>query len=173
MLTLVSVLGFSFASLGQAVTPDDARAIRDTVNHAKAVVDRAISGADSRGAEDSRTDEDTRNPNRGPGPSPWEVTEDVILENDYVALPIYQQASNNLFTAGSYADQAIFALAGINPQEGAFLFAQSCAKMGISRSQIARANLAAIQPPAGYLAAFGPELEEVVVELNALHTRCN
>jgi hypothetical protein len=40
--------------------------------------------------------------------------------------------------------------------------------MGISRSQIARANTAAMQPPVNFLAAFGPDLTATVVELNAL-----
>lgn len=165
LINLATLFGFGLglASIGQAVTPEDARALRDQVYHAKSVVDRAIGSGG--GASPG-------NSNPGPGPSPWELNDAEITENDFVALPIYQQSAHNLFTAGSYADKAIIALSGVNVQEGAFLFAQSCAKMGISRSQIARANLAASQPPVGYLAAFGPELTEVVIELNELHQRC-
>lgn len=170
ILAFVSVVGLGLTTLSHAVTPEDAQAIKEGVNRAKAVVDRALAASGSQGGSHGGWDTGSSSP--GSGPSPWEVGEEVILESDFVALPIYQQASNSLFAAGSLADQAIFALSGVNIQEGVFLYAKSCAKMGISRSQVARANLAALQPPVGYLAAFGPELEEVVVELNALHQRC-
>lgn len=164
-MTILSVASLFAASVASAATSDDARAVRDSVYRAKSVVDRAISA--------SGHSRPTPGPAPSPGPSPWEVEELEVTESDDAALPIYQEASNNLYAAGSLADQAIIALSsGFNIQEGAFKFAQSCAKMGIARSQVARANLAAAQPPVGYLVQFGPELQEVVVELNALHQRC-
>jgi hypothetical protein len=85
-----------------------------------------------------------------------------------LALPIMLQASSSLSSAGSLADQAKLAFLNGNTQLGNFRFAQACNSMGIARSQIARANTAALQPPTGLLAAFGPDLKATVVELNSL-----
>jgi hypothetical protein len=101
--------------------------------------------------------------------NPWLVAPSLDLpESDALALPIMLQASSSLGNAGSLADQAKLAFLNGNPQLGNFRFAQACNTMGIARSQIARANTAAMQPPGGYLAAFGPDLKATVVELNSL-----
>ncbi|MHA4899859.1 hypothetical protein, partial [Enterococcus faecium] len=57
---------------------------------------------------------------------------------------------------------------GGNIQFGNYRFAQACNEMGISRSQIARGNQAALQPPVGFLQAFGPDLAQTLVELQQL-----
>lgn len=91
-----------------------------------------------------------------------------LQENDALALPVLIQASTSLGQAASLSDQAKLAFLAGNFQLGNFRFSQACNRMGISRSQIARANTAAMQPPVNLLAAFGPDLTATVVELNAL-----
>ena len=172
-LGFASVLFLGFASISQAATVDDARALSNGIKHAKSVVDRAIGS----GGQVSGTGGFTPAPNDGhvgsdSGSDVWDAADELVTESDFLALPVYQEASNDLFNAGSLADQAIRALSGSNIQEGVYLFAKSCAKMGISRSKVARANLLALEPPQGFLVAFGDDLREVVVELNSLHERC-
>ena len=107
----------------------------------------------------------------GGGHGPWftaEGDELAVAESDALALPIYVQASGNLFDASSQADNANIHFLQGQIALANFEFANACAKMGISRSQIARANLAALQPPLGFLAPFGPQLADVVVNLNQL-----
>ena len=149
-LLLTTVLG-SAQALGADV--EKARTLSAGVKKAKSIVDRAIRAAGG-GAS---------------GPElvvPPESDED--LESDGMALPIYVQASASLGEAAVSADQAVFSFLTGNIAYGNYSFSVACAKMGIGRSRISRANLAALMPPAGFLTAFGPELTDLVTELGLL-----
>lgn len=173
VITLVSLLSLGLPSHAFGVSPDDARALRDSVERARYEVNLALSSVFEMQPR-AEGGESFPSPSHSGGPDVWSHEEkEEILEDDAIAMPIYQTASNNLFSAGSLADQALIDLSsGIYIQEGTYKYAQACAKMAIARSQISRANLAASQTPVGNLQAFGPTLREVVVELNALHARC-
>lgn len=162
--SLLSALSLTASGLALGGTANNAENLSQGIMRAKMVVDRAI--ASSGGSH--------TNPGGGSGGSggntPWsEDDEDGnVLENDSMALPILIQASASLGKAASNADKSKLAFLTFDFQKGNYLFALACNSMGISRSQIARANTAAMQVPYGYLAAFGPELKDTVMELTAL-----
>jgi hypothetical protein len=146
-LLLTTLLGSAHA---QGADMEKARTLSAGVKKAKSIVDRAIRAA-------------------GGGPElvvPPDSDED--LESDGMALPIYVQASASLGEAAVSADQAVFSFLTGNIAYGNYSFSVACAKMGIGRSRISRANLAALMPPAGFLTAFGPELTDLVTELGLL-----
>lgn len=169
-------LGMSYTGMALAAGSGNAQNLQAGILKAKAVVDRAIAatggaGGGSGGAGGAPSGDPWGGgfPGGGfpgGGTGPW-LTADVA-ENDAIALPILIQASTSLGQAASFSDQAKLAYLGGNIAFGNFRFAEACNRMGISRSQIARANTAALQPPMGFLAAFGPDLTATVVELNAL-----
>ena len=159
VLAVVSLVSLMGSSISLASTATNASALQAGIIHAKNVVDKAIAGA---GGHAGGTVGGTVG-----GGSPWFMESDVA-ESDALALPILMQASTTLGDAASMADQSKLAYLSFNIALGNFKFAMSCSNMGISRSQIARANTAAFQPPVGFLAAFGPELAAVVTELNSL-----
>lgn len=139
--------GLSFATLSaNAADATKAQQLRDGILRAKQQVDRAIAA--------------------GGGRSP--LWENGLEENDALALPIFIQASTSLGNAATLADASLAAFLSFNIALGNFRFAQSCNRMGLSRSQISRANFAAIQPPVGFLAAFSPDITNTVSELLAL-----
>lgn len=149
-LLLTGVLGTAEA---QAADLAKARMLSQGVKRAKSIVDRAIraAGGAEAGAE-SYTESDTGDDS----------------ESDALALPIYVQASASLGEAAESADQAVFSFLTGNIAYGNYTFSVSCAKMGIGRSRISRANLATLIPPVGFLAPFGPELTDLVTELGLL-----
>jgi len=177
---VVSVVGFTFAGLAYAGTSDNAGNLQSGLLKAKAVVDRAISAAGGSGGGSGGADNGGGWGGAGNGGgagggsnSPWFASDEALadlLESDALALPVLIQASASLGQAASLSDQAKLAFLSANFQLGNFRFSQACNRMGISRSQIARANTAALQPPAGFLAAFGPDLTATVIELNSLRT---
>jgi hypothetical protein len=179
---LLITAGFAVSGLAHAGTADNAQNLQSALLRAKSVVDRAISavgevgggGGGGGGASDGGGwggGGSGGGGGGGGGTGPWSVSEDFLMElpeNDALALPVLIQASTSLGQAASLSDQAKLAFLGGNFQLGNFRFSQACNRMGISRSQIARANTAAMQPPVNFLAAFGPDLTATVVELNAL-----
>jgi len=179
---VASVVGFTFAGLAYAGTSDNAGNLQTGLLKAKAVVDRAISaGAGSGGGSGSGGSAGGGWGGAGGAGSgggagggsngPWFASDEALvdlLESDALALPVLIQASTSLGQAASLSDQAKLAFLSANFQLGNFRFSEACNRMGISRSQIARANTAALQPPTGFLAAFGPDLTATVIELNSL-----
>jgi hypothetical protein len=175
---LLMTAGFAVSGLAHAGTADNAQNLQSALLRAKSVVDRAISavgggggGASDGGGWGGGGSGGGGGGGGGGGTGPWSVSEDFLMElpeNDALALPVLIQASTSLGQAASLSDQAKLAFLGGNFQLGNFRFSQACNRMGISRSQIARANTAAMQPPVNFLAAFGPDLTATVVELNAL-----
>lgn len=151
-LLLTTVLGSAHA---QGADVEKARTLSAGVKKAKSIVDRAIRAAGG----------GVSGPELVVTPEP-ESDED--LESDGMALPIYVQASASLGEAAVSADQAVFSFLTGNIAYGNYSFSVACAKMGIGRSRISRANLAALMPPAGFLTAFGPELTDLVTELGLL-----
>lgn len=177
--TLLLTVGFAFSGLAHAATADNAQNLQSALLRAQSVVDRAISSVGGGGGGGGGGGDDGGWGGGGGGgggwggggSGPWSVSEDVLMElqeNDALALPVLIQASTSLGQAASLSDQAKLAFLAGNFQLGNFRFSQACNRMGISRSQIARANTAAMQPPVNLLAAFGPDLTATVVELNAL-----
>ncbi len=131
----------------QAADVEKARILSEGIKRAKTIVDRAIFAAHgTESLDDSES----------------------VLENDAVALPIYMQASSSLGNAAVHADQSVASFLTGNIAFGNYSFSVACAKMGIGRSQVSRANFAALLPPAGFLTAFGPDLTELVTELGLL-----
>ena len=186
-LFAASIVAFSLTSEVMANSAQSATNLAQGIRVIKSSIDNIISSSGGQGGSGSDggvgggyPDGDTGGGYPGGGypgggypggSSPWLVAPDFDLpEADALALPIMLQATSSLGSAGSFADQAKLAFLNGNTQLGNFRFAQACNSMGIARSQIARANTAALQPPQGYLAAFGPELKATVVELNSLRS---
>lgn len=158
---ILSALSLTVSGLAFANSSQNAQNLSSGIMKAKMKIDRIISSAGNGGSHGGGRS--------GGGNSPWSVEEESFdVENDSMALPILIQASQSLGNAASNSDKAKLAFLGFNFQYGNFLFAKACNGMGISRSQIARANTAAMQGPAGFLSAFGPELTDTVMELNSL-----
>ena len=91
-------------------------------------------------------------------------------ENDALALPALMQASSSLFRAGQNVDESILYFLSGNVPFGLYKFSMGCMSTGLARSQIARANVAALQPPAGFVTAFSIDLISVVNELFLLRS---
>jgi len=154
-----------------AGNPGNSQALAAGLRQAKAVVDNAIAGAQGAGGlSGGSTGGSTGSaPGGGNGPGgPWGMTVEDVNENDAIALPVLIQASTSLGQAATDSDLANFAFISGNIAFGNFKFALACSQMGISRSQISRANTAALQFPLGFLSAFGPDLTQVLIELNQL-----
>jgi hypothetical protein len=102
--------------------------------------------------------------------SPSNPNDPWWTEADSIALPIFTQASGSLWAAATNADQWKLAVLQFNFALANFKFAMTCNMIAQSRSQLARANSAAMLPPVGFLAAFGPEITAHLQELQALRT---
>lgn len=151
-MALGTLLAFSLGSADVfAADLESARMLSQGVKRAKAVVDRAIRAA---GGAEALSEDISRSGD--------------VEESDAVALPIYVQASASLGNAAVNADQAVLNFLSGNIAFGNYSFSVSCAKMGIGRSQVSRANFATLLPPPGFLTTFGPELTELVTELGLL-----
>jgi len=154
--TILCLLGgLVLTDVAHAADAQNALRLKSGIDRAKNVVDRAIRSATG-------------------GPfNPvelWDqpVDSSLVNESDALALPILMQASSSLFNAGTSADGALLGFLSGNIALGNFRFAMACNQLGLSRSQIARARLAAIQPPVEFLGPFGPELNLTVLEIVAL-----
>ena len=99
---------------------------------------------------------------------PW------IVENDAIALPIFMQASGQFNIAGNYAFESQLAYLNGQFAVGNFKFTAACARLSASKNVLARANLAAIQPPVGLFGAFNGEVLNMlnVIEQTRLGSGC-
>ena len=151
-LSLAFLLVFSTSLItsmpAQAADAQSAQVLKEGIAKAKSTVDQAIQAVNNHMRLSDIGLEDLGLP-----------------ENDALALPILLQASSTLFQAGQSADQAIAAFLVANIAFGNYRFSMACLNTGLARSQVARANIAALQPPAGFLVAFSPDLGNVVTEL--------
>lgn len=181
-LVSTAIVALLSNSVAQAATVQDAQVLKAGIYRAKSIVDNALRAAGSNGSTGGGGSFPT-NPGvpSGGGHGGFYVESDLpdllndgdVNESDALALPVFIQASGSLFDAGHFVDVSTIDLLGGNIQQGNFEFAMACSRMGISRSQIARANLAALQPPTGLLAPFSADLLQVVTELNALRFSAN
>ncbi len=184
-LVSTAVVAMLSNTVAQAATVQDAQVLKAGIYRAKSMVDNALRAAGSNGSTGGGGSFPT-NPGvpSGGGHGGFYVEPDLtslpelydsgdVNESDALALPVFTQASGSLFDAGHFVDVSTIDLLGGNIQQGNFEFAMACSRMGISRSQIARANLAALQPPTGLLAPFSADLLQVVTELNALRFSAN
>ncbi len=91
-------------------------------------------------------------------------------ENDALAVPVLLEASGSLFTAGQRADDALFAALSGNFALATFRFTQACTQTGLARSQVARARLAALAFPPGFLTVVAGDFTLIVNELFLLRS---
>ena len=148
-LALLFVFSTSLKSMpASAADAQSAQVLKDGIAKAQSTVDQAIQAVNNHMRLSDIGMEDLGLP-----------------ENDAMALPILLQASSTLFQAGQSADQAVAAFLAANIAFGNYRFSMACLNTGLARSQVARANIAALQPPAGFLVAFSPDLGTVVTEL--------
>jgi len=92
------------------------------------------------------------------------------VESDVLAVPILLEASGSLFTAGQRADEALFAALGGNFALATFRFTQACTQTGLARTQVARARLAALAFPPGFLTVVAGDFTLIVNELILLRS---
>ena len=146
----------------------NAQRLKAGIQSAKGTVDRIIASVNNPGNPGNPDTPDY--PDYPDYPDTPDYPDDpwVWYENDLTALPILMSASSTLGNAGALSDQAKLAYLSGNFALGNFRYAQACSSLGIARSQVARANTAALLPPVGFLAAFGPDLANVVIELQLL-----
>lgn len=86
-------------------------------------------------------------------------------EKDDLAVAILNEASGALFLAAQRADESLLATSN---DVRLFRFSQCCTQTGLARSRVARARLAALVPPTGFLGIHAQDFTLIVDELFAL-----
>jgi hypothetical protein len=160
ILKMTTILALSLATAASANTSQNAERLAAGLQRALSAVSQAVAAAGG-----------GLNTGGVVNPTPWDMIDDIdtdLVESDAFSLPIYVQAGASLGRAASDADQAKLNYLSGNIAFANYKFSSACVTMGLARSQVARANSAALLPPAGFLAAFGPELASVVSELFSL-----
>ena len=104
-------------------------------------------------------------------------------ESDELAMPILIEASTGLIESAALASEVVLLLEKVatlpNPvpaqQQANLAFTKTCLKTATTRSKLSRARIAASKPPTSAfdtneLAAFGSDINDVVVEVSDLRT---
>jgi hypothetical protein len=154
-----------FSGASYASDANKAGAIGRVAQKASALTQRILSRSGAGGGSVS-TGPVVSGPQTGPSTGggirfPWEH------ESDALALPIFMQSAGHLNQAANSAFESQAAFLSGQIQFGLFKFTTACSRLSIGKSSLARANLAALQPPVGFFGVFNVE---VLTMLNEIET---
>lgn len=169
---IMSLVLASSVLSGSSFAADAASAARlgAVAKKASALTQRIISRSGASGSGNGSVETGpVAGPETGPASGgvihfPWEN------ENDALALPIFLQSSSQLDQAANFAFQSQFHFLNGQIQIALFEFTSACSRLAIGKSALARANLAAIQPPVGFFGVFNVEVLTMLNEIQLART---